>query len=77
MEGELNCELQCEHCKGWFRSPLQFGYPQAFFDLAREICTTNCPQCGFRCSYRVERMRFSRKNQDGSISMIEGRFVTL
>jgi hypothetical protein len=75
MERELNCELQCEHCKVWFRSPLQLGYPEAFFDLARETCTTGCPNCGSRCTYHKDRMRFSRKNLDGSISMVEGKYV--
>ncbi len=75
MEVELNCELQCEHCDGWFRSSVQFGYPEAFFDLVRETCTMSCPMCGTRTRYTKERMRFIRRKDNGSISITEGRFM--
>ncbi|HHD16270.1 MAG TPA: hypothetical protein ENK47_06130 [Euryarchaeota archaeon] len=72
MERELSCDLLCEHCGSWFRSPLQFGYPEAFFDLAKETTTTTCPFCGNRSTYARERMRFRRRNSDGSVSIIGG-----
>jgi len=75
MERELSCELLCVHCSTWFRSPLQLGYPEAFFDMAKETTTTNCPLCGNRTTYNKEQMRFLRRNKNGSLTVIEGKFV--
>ena len=75
MEVELSCELRCCYCNTWFRSPLQLGYPQAFFDLSKETTTTNCPVCGNRTILRKDDMRFLRRNNDGSIAIIEGRYI--
>lgn len=75
MERKLSCELKCLHCSEWFRSPLQFGYPEAFFDMAKEITTTNCPLCGNRTIYRKDQMRFLTRNRDGSLNVVDGKFV--
>ena len=54
-----SCEIRCEHCRGWFRSPIQSRTQEAFFftsTLAGNIST--CSHCGKATGCNKENMRF-------------------
>jgi hypothetical protein len=51
-------EIRCQHCHEWFRSPIGFGTPKAFFTSTLIGNTAQCPHCGKPTGCDKEHMRW-------------------
>ena len=53
-----SCEIRCEHCRGWFRSPIQFRAKEAFFAATLIGNISTCSYCGKNTGFNKENLRF-------------------
>ncbi len=58
-----SCEIRCEHCREWFRSPFQFGKKEAFFTSTLVGNQAICRRCGEATGCNHENMRFRAEDE--------------
>ena len=75
MIKDVNCEIRCLSCNGWFRSPIQFGDAKSFFESATHDNISKCPHCGKMTSYKKDNMRFQDINRKGRVIYKEGQYT--
>jgi hypothetical protein len=60
------CEIRCEHCGTWFKSPIQFGNNEAFFTSTLVGNAVTCRACRRESGCNKENMRF-RADDEGFV----------
>lgn len=76
MVKDVNCEIRCLSCHGWFRSPIQFGDAKSYFESATDDKRAVCPHCGKMTSFKKDNMRFQHTNKKGKVIYEEGKDVS-
>jgi hypothetical protein len=75
MVRDVNCEIQCLSCRGWFRAPIQFEDAKSFFESGTDDSVAHCPHCGEMTRYKTDNMRFQDENKKGKIFYVEGQYA--
>ena len=75
MVKDVNCEIKCLSCNGWFRSPIQFGDAKSYFESATYGNTTKCPHCGEMTLYKKDNLRFQYVNDKGRVIYQEEQYA--
>lgn len=75
MVKDVNCEIKCLSCRGWFRAPIQFGDAKSFFESATYDSVAKCSHCGEMTPYKKDNMRFQDENKKGKIFYLEGKYA--
>lgn len=50
-------EIQCLHCRQWFRSPIMFGSMESFDATQMSGNIVDCPSCGKVTACNADNMR--------------------
>jgi hypothetical protein len=77
MTKDVNCEIRCLSCNGWFRSPIQFGDAKSYFESATHGSISDCPHCRKITSYKKDNMRFQYINGKGRVIYEDGKDAIL
>jgi hypothetical protein len=75
MVRDVNCEIKCLSCCGWFRAPIQFEDAKSFFESGTYDSVAHCPHCGEMTPYKMDNMRFQDENKKGKIFYVEGQYA--